>query len=181
MIPVADIRNIMKTLSASLGIPIYRANQTQATEIAFPHGIYNILSDNNEHAYQNVVMREDNADPTKVDNVYYEKSKVVVSLLFCDKNSIDQIAVISRNALHWFKSLTGQEYCNGLGIVCNLINNNIQDRTIWIEHLNWEARYGFDVNFMCVNKFIDTVEDIEKIKITPSPDGVDKPEETIDV
>lgn len=181
MIPVADIKSIMKTLSAYLGTPIYRANQTQPTESVFPHGFYNILSDQNEHAYQNVLLRTNDTDITKVDNNYYEKSKVVVSMLFCDKNEIDKIAALAMNALHWFKSLTGQEYCKGLGIIVNLINNTVQDRTIWIEHLNWEARYGFDLNFMCQNKFTDVIEDIEIIKVTPLPDGVAKPEITIPV
>ena len=181
MIPTTQITEIFDTLATYLNTPIWRANQTKPTEDINPHGIYNILSDQNEHAYQNVVTRTNNTDPTKVNNNLYEKSKMTISLMFADKNRIDRIALLCTNAMHWFKIIAGQEYCNSRGIIVNLINNNIQDRTVWVEHLSWENRYGFDLQFLFVNKFVDVVEDIEIIKITPSPEGVDQSEISVPV
>jgi len=111
--------------------------------------------------------------PTYVNNIRYKKAKLVVSLMFADKNRIDRIAEYCRNAMHWFETIAGEAYCKSQGgIVVNMINNTVQDRTIWVEHLSWENRYGFDMQFQYVYKFTDVIEDIEIIKATPSPDGV---------
>ena len=175
MIPAIHIKNIFDTLAVYLGVPVYRANQTKQTEDIYPHGIYNILSDQNEHAYQNILDPEVNPiDPTIINRNLYEKSKITISLIFADKNRIDRIATLAMNAMHWFKSDAGQDFCKSEdNILVNLINNNVQDRTIWIEHLNWENRYGFDLNFWYVNQFVDTVEAIETIDLIPSFEGTD--------
>jgi len=182
MIPVANIEDIFDTLATYLNAPIYQAYPVQETESEFPHGVYNIIMDQNEHAYQNVLMRTENIDPTLVDNNFYEKTKLTISLIFCDKNRIDRIALLAQNALHWFKSTIGREYCKAQGgIIVNLINNNIQDRTIWIEHLNWENRYGFDLQFLYVNKMTEPIEDIEIIKLDPYPENIAEQEIIINV
>jgi hypothetical protein len=171
MIPVANIKNIMSTLATELGITIIRGDQ-QGQHPAYPYATYKEIISNEESAHQYIKEVEENAlDPTSVDIKTYNKSEAMYSFNFLDKNRIDRIKQHATNALKWFNSIEGREYCVTQEIRVLIISPVIDDRTIY-QQAFFENKIGFDLRFDYTGLETETIEAIEEINIGVTRDGV---------
>lgn len=176
MIPFTNIKTIFAALSTHLGVTIIRADQV-GNAPAYPYGAYKITTDAVESAHQNYIERKISPIEHNVSVTRKEKTRLSVSISFLDKNKIDVANTLANSALRWFKSDAGQALCKTNYIIVQLINNDIQDRTTLLDTA-YENKWGFDVFMDYVDTIIESIEEMEIIEMTPSPEGVDGAEIT---
>jgi hypothetical protein len=178
VIPETTVKQIFNRLSEYIDVLIIRSDQ-RGQPPRYPFITYKNINMNNESAHQNYRLVEENSiDPTNSDVVLYEHSDETYSLNFMDKERVDRIKSYSAQVMQWFKSIDGIGFCKARGIVCQLIDNQVQDRTLFLDAYH-ESRYGFDVRFVYNGAYTQTIEAVEKIDVTPTIDGVEKSDITI--
>lgn len=177
MIPATNIRTVMSKLATEISSTIIRADQ-QGDIPPYPYGTYKEISSAEESAHQNIRIETENPTASGVDIKTYEKSEATISINFQDKNRVDRIKTLATNALQWFKSIEGQEFCNTNLIVVQLINTQIQDRTVY-QQAYFENKIGFDVRFDYSGNATQTIESIDEINIGVTRDGVTQEDITI--
>lgn len=169
MIPATTIRTIMAKVSTEISATIVRANQP-GKHPQYPYGTYNEILSNEESAHQNIKINTENVSASGVDIKTYEKSEATISINFLDKNRVDRIKTLATNALRWFKSIDGREFCKTNLITVQLIDNNIEDRTVYQQSF-FENKLGFDVRFDYSGIITETIEGIDTINIGMTRDG----------
>jgi hypothetical protein len=163
----------MVALSAFLGIDFIRSDQKNDI-LPVPYFSYKMTTANQESAHQDIREVEENqTDPTSADVILYEKVEEIISLNFYDKNRVDREITYAEKALRWFKSIDGRELCKDNGITPRMIDTVVQDRSIFQE-MAWENRLGFDIRFDYSGKYIQTIEAVETVEVTPTIDGEQK-------
>jgi len=173
MIPANNIKQIIKELASNLSIYFLRAD-TMADVSQYPYLSYKNINTQNEHDYQDITTVTENAtDPTSADITRYEKNRATISLSFIDKNSITDLNTYVNQAIQWFKSIDGREFCETYDIIVRLIGTAPEDRSVFQEAF-WENRVGFDVIFEYSGTYTQTIEAVETIEITPTIDGEEK-------
>ena len=171
MIPFTNIKAIFAALSTHLATTIIRADQAGDAP-AYPYGTYKITTDAVESAHQNYKTITEGTNTHDADITTKEKTRLSVSISFLDKNKIDAANILANRALRWFKSDAGYAVCKTNLITVQLIKNDIQDRTALLDTA-YENKWGFDVFMDYVDTITDTIEAMETIEFTPSPENVD--------
>lgn len=169
MIPASVLRTIISELSSEISATVVRSNQP-GQHPTYPYGTYNEISSAEESAHQNIKINTENVSASGVDIKTYEKSEATISINFLDKNRVDRIKTLATNALRWFKSIDGREFCKTNLITVQLIDNNIEDRTVYQQSF-FENKLGFDVRFDYSGIITETIEGIDTINIGMTRDG----------
>ena len=162
MVRVSDILNILEEMASQIGVTLVREKQPNLIP-TYPYATFTILSDTPVKAYQRFSESSSGISEGMTTKTTTEKSRTVLSLTIHDENDIVQLADKCAKSMQWFGCSSGIAFCYNNGYVVNH-NGNVQDRSVFIENLYWENKWGYDLNFDTANR---TSEDLARInKIT---------------
>lgn len=162
-----SIRSLVDLLAVYLGnlgvkYPLFRKEQSVPKPV-YPFAAYKILSVGGlDYSIKREMVEP---DPAKLKFQWEKVQTAVVSLSFynLENNSISRpIEVIyqtAQDALDWL-SITGKEQIRELGIVVELINQQIQDRTVYLDRV-YEYQLGFDFKVKALRTLVETVPAVD--------------------
>jgi len=171
MIPIANITAIASGVAANIGLTFVRADQ-QGAHPAYPFFSYKVISVQEESAYQNIrVVEENSTDSSVADVKVYDKSEAVISFTFLDENRVDRIYPAAGNALNFLKSIEGKLLATNNEIAIQILSPSVEDRTVYQEAF-FENKIGFDVRADYSGLYTQEVEGIETITIEIERDDI---------
>lgn len=161
------IRSLVDLLAVHLGnlgvkYPFFRKEQSVPKPV-YPFGSWKVLS---VGGLDYSIRRDlEEPDPTLIRYQWEKVQSAVVSLSFfnIENNSIARpIEVIhqtAQDALDWL-SITGREQIRELDIVVEIINQSIQDRTVYLDHV-YEYQLGFDFRVKFLRTLVEPVPAVD--------------------
>jgi hypothetical protein len=170
-----EIESILIEMSSQVGVNLVREHSPVKIP-AYPYMTYNILSDNPVRLHQRFSSTASGVSGVDVSHI--EPTRTVLSLTFHDQNAISVISDICGKSQQWFGTASGISYCKYQGYVVNY-NGQVQDRSVFIENLYWENKYGYDLNFDTANTSVESLSSINQITITPFSESEQLPDITV--
>ena len=146
--------DLIKDLSTSLSVPIYRAEQKfDKPQVIF--GTYKVLVKNNG-VYSDFKELEIE-DPTKYQREFSRIENFSISLSFIG-NDIKDLYPLADLAMDYL-NVSSWDKKQELGIKVD-INGDVEDRTVFLDNI-YEYKVGFDFNIIGIGKLQETLDAVD--------------------
>lgn len=169
---ISQVRNVVDLLSSYLGVlnnkfPIIRKEQS-SLKPQYPFGAYKLLSVSGSRYSDRIEIN--NPDPTKMTEKFSKIETAVVSLSFYIRENtvnvgvpslpvIDVIYDLAERAIDFLQK-KGKDHFHALGVVVELFDTNITDRTVYLDPI-YEYQIGFDFKVRAVKNLELTIDAID--------------------
>lgn len=161
------IRSLVDLLAVHLGTldvkyPFFRKEQSVPKPV-YPFGSWKVLS---VGGLDYSIRRDlEEPDPTLIRYQWEKVQSAVVSLSFFNVESnsvvkpIDAIWETAQNSMDWL-SVIGMESIRELGVVVELINQSVADRTTYLDSV-YEYQVGFDFRVKLLRTLVESVPAVD--------------------
>ena len=184
MIPTAKIDNLFRVIGIETGYRIIRADQDilDKNRPKYPYLTFRMIDETPQTAREHLKTDAINGDePTLIDvsRVIYSDGEIMLDAV--SKENYDDCRTALKaiqDYIDWYyETLPLDATIKGAfdGININIIDRTLQNKTIQLDNVQWEYKWGFNFNFNYRETVVNQVEAIKTINIDNETAGrVDK-------
>ena len=175
MIDQSTVDDLFKAIGTAISTFFVRADQ-KLDKLDRPYGTYKIINEAVESLHQEIRTQVVSATPRSIDVSKWQASKAAISINFLGDTPLemDNLRDLARKTLDYIRKTHFANY------VVRILSPSIEDRTAFVEP-DYNYQLGFDIRLDLSEEFVQTIEQMETVTMTPTVDGVQKADVTVTI